>query len=230
MKHIAYIIILVLAVLLRLPDKGIWIDEVHYYQYLEAYNEDLVGGIIQTGGTEFLPVMISYILGFDSIEQGMWLSFYFGVLMIIIIPMIFKDEKIWIPLMIIMTISPILWYWSQFARPYVIGAFFVVLAWRYPPFILLGVLCNPIAICGVNLTKKKWWLFYLVVIIGAVLFYKYQPLVGWSYRQHFSTDFLLTARRLYVIPYTVLLLYISSIPNDWLERLQLYAKRLVGNT
>ena len=150
-----------------------------------------------------------------------------GVLLVACVPLVIKDKKIALAVMFFFAFTPLLVYWSQFARPYIVAALFVLLSWKYPPFIILAVFTNPMAIIGANLYKRKWWLCYVIVFITAYLFFNAQPL---PHDRLFTIDFFTQARRIYVIPYVTIMLYISNIPDSWIQRIEFFTKRLVTHS
>jgi len=228
-RVISIIFIILLAFILRDQKHGYWVDEYFPFNYVNYYMEHgIVEGIEQYNGKEALATIISVSLGLDTPEKIRGLYKVCGLLLVALVPLIFREWQKYLPLMLIFACSPLLIYWSCFARPYIVAAMFVLLAWKYPPFIILAVLTNPLAIVGINLFKvKQWWLFYLILFIGAIGFFLIQPL---PHSGLFNSDFLMNARRIYVIPFVVACLYIYTIPNIWLQRVQLYAVGLVKHT
>jgi len=210
---------------LRIPKHADWIDEIKFFEIVRIYDKvGMIDGIKQTHGREAIPAVICHAIGLDEPHEIRWLFACSGVGMILIPLVLFKGFKVYAPLMLFVAVHPLFFYWSAFARPYIPAAFFVMLAWKWPLFMIPAVFTSPTAIVGVNLFKRKWVPFYIVLFLVTVIYYKSMPL---SESGHFTKQFLLNARRIYVVPLVTLVLYICSIDFNRLAGLQFSAKRLV---
>lgn len=204
MKEILWIILLTLfAFMLRFVDseRPLWIDEA-------KYANDLVSGD-HFEYRELIPVFISKLTN-PTTERGLRFPFIvFSTLCIPAMWFVIEDKKkAWI-IMITITFAPIYIFWGSMARPYTVALFFVVLGWRWPIFYVFGVVTTPYALVGINILKiKKRFLFYILLVLSSYIYYKSMNL---SNLDHFNTEFLLNAKRLWIIPLCSFMLHSVSI-------------------
>jgi hypothetical protein len=120
-----------------------------------------------------------------------------------------NDKNIALLVALFFAVFPLFVFWSRMVRPYAFAGLLVVLAWRYPKMMLGAILCTPVAIVGVNLTKiRNNWRIYLFMVAICVLIYFMRD--DWN-RGHWSVDNMLVSTRWMYIPILTGLLYVGEI-------------------
>lgn len=207
------VLIVAIAAYLRLSDLGrlpLWVDEAFFY-FLSKEKFPY---------QEFIPCLFAKILGYVvPLEQEFWLRLPFalcGIGLVAILVFHKKDRKASLVLAFIVAACPLFVFWSKMARPYMIGAFFVALGWRWPIFYIPALLTTPIALTGINYIKTfgTIWhggknLFYalgsvLTVSVLAVGSFLLRPDTG----KDWNLGFVLHAKRIWIIPFTALCFYL----------------------
>lgn len=210
MKRILYFaaaaLIFGLGVWLRfdnLATKPLWVDEAFFF----FLAQDTISN------QEFVPVIISKFISLFTHLDEFWLRFpfaLFGSLTGLVILLHKKDSIASLVASLIYATCPLFVFWSKTARPYAIAAFFIALGWRYWPFYILAVLTTPISLLGLNwikiFEKRQRTLFiclYLLLVAVSVASFLIRPDSG----KDWHPEFILNAKRLWIIPLTAALLY-----------------------
>lgn len=202
--HMSVMFVVILATILRfwqLEYKPLWIDEVLFYQF-----------VTEGSNQEFVPVLITRLISsFVDIHSEFWLRFPFalaGVLSVVSIFLIKGVNRNTIIFACLFACFPLLVFWSRMARPYVFGSLFIILGYRWWPFYFLGVLTTPLSIIGLNLFElKKRWPFYLLIIVFAYFLLQIRIDID----RGFNLEFLWNAKRIWVLPVTILFLYLLEL-------------------
>jgi predicted membrane-bound mannosyltransferase len=198
-KHWLIILITLIGGLYRFYYLGynpLWIDEALFYYYIK-----------NGANQEFLTVFINMFLP----TSEFWLRFpsaFFGTLSIPAIYFVIEDKKAALFAASFIAFCPLMVFWSRMARPYSVAAFFVILGWKYRYFYIASVLTTPYALLGLNLTKVKDYKFYIIIVALAALSFMIRPD---SNRSFFNLEFILNAKRLWVIPFVSCCLYFFDV-------------------
>ena len=224
--YLFYFILLLVSIYFRIPNHPDWIDEIKFFEIVRQYNQDGVLSAAQnTNYREIVPAIMCYAFGLDNPTKIRWLFVFFGVALVMSVPLVIRDRRSHFAIMVFLSIAPLFSYWSVFARPYIIAAYFVLLSWRWPILMLPAILTNPIAITGINLTKSKWWTYYTILFAASYIYYQSMPLSDCGHLT--NINFLLNARRIYVVPVLAIVLYVFTFNFSWFKRIQFSTKRLV---
>ena len=200
-NHILLSLIFCIALYLRLDNLG-----GHGYFIDEAL---FIGMVQHPSSQELIPSLIGKLSNTDD-EFSTRLPFAIaGSLTVLALYWVIKNKDIALLIALLYAVMPILVFWSRLARPYAYAGLFVVLAWRYPKVMPLAILCTPIAIVGVNLTKiRENWKVYMFMVAVCVLIYFMRD--DWN-RGHFTMSNVLSSTRWMYIPCLTGLLYIGEI-------------------
>ncbi len=210
-KKMAVLVIILLAIILRfynLGEKPLWIDEVLFYTF-----------VTEGANQEFVPCAVSSVLSnFVNIHDEFWLRFPFalaGVLCVVAVFLVKGTNKYSLIVGLLFAIFPIFVFWSQMARPYIFGSLFIILGYRWWPFYFFAIFSTPLSIIGLNITKfKRYWLVYLSIICFAIGLFLIRP----DTDRGFNLEFLFNAKRIWVLPITVLLLYLDDLARYFIPK------------
>lgn len=183
-------------------NKPLWIDEVLFHTWV---TQDI-------NQQEFIPLYISRGLSYlVDIHDEFWLRFPFvlaGVLCVASIFLVKGFNKYSIILASVFAVFPPFVFWSQMARPYIFGSLFIILGYRWWYFYILGLLTTPLSIIGLNLVKiKERYIAYIGLLILAYIMFNLRPDVN----RGFNLEFLMYAKRIWILPFTILLLYLDDL-------------------
>jgi len=190
----------------KLGFSPLWIDEVLFYHYAQDFRQEYLQGIIQ-----------QFIWLFAPMKSEFWLRFqyaFFGSLTLMLPYILIKDKQEAFIITLYLALFPLLVFWSRMARPYTIAAFFCVLGWRWPVFYVPALFCTPFSILGVNITpffqsnKREIILYSVFYTFLIALTYFLFNIRDDSGRHFMSLEFILNAKRLWVIPFTILPFYL----------------------
>ena len=209
-------LLVVSALYLRVQEIGrpIWIDEAAY-------------GILVYDTQEYreiVPLILSKLQMPDTVQQLRHPFILLSVLSVLAVWFVVKDKRNALIVATVLAFAPIYIYWGTMARPYTIALFFVILGWRYPVFYLLAIFTTPYAMAGLNFYKlPNRWVYYLVLLGISFIYYYSLNLSSFS---HFNMEFLLYAKRLWIIPLCSLMLHCVDFDMERVQGLFKFAKRL----
>ena len=198
------ILILTASTLIRSYNlnKPLWIDEVLFYTWVtDNINQQ-----------EFIPLFISRALSHVvDIHNEFWLRLPFVLAGILCVGAIFLVKGTGNYALILagfFAVFPPFVFWSQMARPYIFGSLFIILGYRWWYFYILGILTTPLSLVGLNLFKlKERYVAYIGLVILAWIMLQFRP----DMDRGFNLEFLYYAKRIWVLPFTVLLLYLDDL-------------------
>jgi len=179
----AYVILFIITALggyLRFSQLGnpLWIDEVLFIDYLDFRQEQI-------------PRLLL------SIFNGEWVRLPYALAGTLMIPIAFfavleDDVSPALCVALFVAVFPLFVFWSTLARPYILGAMFAALGWRWRGGYILALLCTPLAILGFHIKDWKW------IAVGVVICFGLFALRPDTDRSFLDPDFLINARRIYV--------------------------------
>lgn len=205
-----------------------WIDEVLFINNQNFYNQyGLIEGIGMTEGREMVPSTICYFLGIDTVFKARWLAIIAGTLCSLAIFFISKNKTYGLIGAFFIAVCPLLIYWSEFIRPYTIAALFVILGYRWKFWYYPAIFTTPMAIIGINWYElKSRKTFYIILAIISIVFYQQMSQVS-QFNHWRDFGFIISARRIWVIPVVSLVCHLVCMPDDRKQRLQRLPVRLV---
>ena len=215
---IILIIITILTFWLRYSqiDRYLWIDEAMFAHLVENNQHPY---------KEIIPFYIEKLVKSANRQQMRLQFIIFSTLSVPAIFFVLEDKKKALILAGFVAVLPLYWYWGSMARPYCIGAFFVILGYRWPVFYIPAILTTPLAITAFNVWKlREWFIYYSLLVIGAILFYYSMPE---SQMGHLKLDHLFYAKRFWVLSITGLLLNLGGFDMERLQGVFQSCKRLV---
>ena len=199
-----------LGLIIRLDfSKPYWIDEIIFLNLVNKGAFDQV--------REFIPVHISILTGETRLPFQIA-----GSLLPLALFIAARNKRNILPYCFIVTFASIFVFWSQLARPYIMGTLFAVLGYRWTWFYLAVIFTNPACLIP-NIYKFRW--FYLGLFVLAFIVYKMQPL---SKLDHFNWEYITHAKRLWLAPLAVGFLHLSDFTDDRLEWIRRLFFRLAG--
>lgn len=185
-------LILIIGAALRftqISDNPYWVDEVLGFYLPGLYQEQL-------------PFFINAL---TEDKSEFWTRFPYalaGTLTPLFVFLAIKNKRYAILAALIVATFPLFVFWSTLARPYVLAGLFCAIGWRWKPAYFLAMLCTPVAIFGVHYKDWKWGIACAFLAVG---FFLIRPD---SDRAFFDPTFLLNARRIYVVPCLMLVMYL----------------------
>jgi len=178
----------------KLGSQPLWIDEALLYNWITNHI--------------FVQEQFGVFIGSILPKTEFWLRFptaLFGSILSLLPFLVFKKDWLAISTSIFLGVFPLFVFWSRVARPYMLSSLFIGLQFtqynKFRIFNVLALLCTPFAILGYNIhnifkNKEEWLLFLLFLCLSLFLFYSRPD----SDKDFFNVDFLLMAKRLWVIP------------------------------
>lgn len=201
MKYLWLILIFCYALWIRTENLGghcFWIDETLYI------------GMVQNISTqELVPSLIGKLTNTND-EYSTRLPFAIaGSLTVFAIYFVLKNKKIALLIGLFYAVCPLFVWWARLARPYAFAGLFMVIAWRYPLAMIPSILCTPISMLGLNLTKiRKYGKWFIGILIFTILVYFMREDYD---RGHWEIQNILDSTRWAYLPSLAVLLYIG----DW---------------
>ena len=190
-------------------DKPLWIDEAKYAVELVDNADYEYRELVPLFISKIIPTHPEWVLRLPFILLS---TLTVGMLWFIV-----QDRRaMWI-IALMMTFAPIFVWWGAMARPYTIALFFIVLGWRWPLFYIPAIFTTPFALAGLNMWKiRERFPYYIFLIVMGIIYYYSQQL---SELNHFNLEYLIHAKRLWLVVIGSAMLHCADFNLERLQRL-----------